>query len=345
MGFPPGKSFDMPPRFVDNSRGPGAPWRRPASTDTTDPRIMLKRSLCALLWAICAIGHALAAEPAVDLATAGKTVSFTRAALLARADAADIEVARDVSYGKPMRYRAVPLADLLAGTTLPAGEVLETRAADGFAAQLPMDLVLNRDPSRAVAWLAIEEPARPWPKLPGKAVGAGPFYLVWVGRQAVSVRSEQWPYQVTHLALQPSPAARWPALAVDAALPATDPVRAGQTLFITQCLACHRLNGAGSSNTGPRPQPADEPDRILPAGRPASLYPQPRFGARLAGPRDAGLLDGAAQRSRDRSGGELPGVHGRAQAPGIGCQVAGRGLDTMQGVAGLAIQREPAVDA
>ncbi|WP_186180497.1 c-type cytochrome [Burkholderia gladioli] len=212
---------------------------------------MLKRSLCALLWAICAIGHALAAEPAVDLATAGKTVSFTRAALLARADAADIEVARDVSYGKPMRYRAVPLADLLAGTTLPAGEVLETRAADGFAAQLPMDLVLNRDPSRAVAWLAIEEPARPWPKLPGKAVGAGRFYLVWVGRQAASVRSEQWPYQVTHLALQPSPAARWPALAVDAALPATDPVRAGQTLFITQCLACHRLNGAGSSNTGP----------------------------------------------------------------------------------------------
>ncbi len=251
MSFPIGKSFDTPPRFADNSRGPGAPWRRPASTDTTDPRIMLKRSLCALLWAICAIGHALAAEPAVDLAIAGKTVSFTRAALLARADAADIEVARDVSYGKPMRYRAVPLADLLAGTTLPAGEVLETRAADGFAAQLPMDLVLNRDPSRAVAWLAIEEPARPWPKLPGKAVGAGPFYLVWVGRQAASVRSEQWPYQVTHLALQPSPAARWPALAVDAALPATDPVRAGQTLFITQCLACHRLNGAGSSNMGP----------------------------------------------------------------------------------------------
>jgi mono/diheme cytochrome c family protein len=40
-------------------------------------------------------------------------------------------------------------------------------------------------------------------------------------------------------------------LAVDSALPATDPIRAGQSLFITQCLACHRLNHAGSGDAGP----------------------------------------------------------------------------------------------
>lgn len=38
---------------------------------------------------------------------------------------------------------------------------------------------------------------------------------------------------------------------VDPALPATHPVRAGQALFVTQCLPCHTLNGAGSSNVGP----------------------------------------------------------------------------------------------
>ena len=53
------------------------------------------------------------------------------------------------------------------------------------------------------------------------------------------------------LVSQPSPAARWPALAVDPALPAADPIRAGQTLFVTQCLPCHKLNGAGASEVGP----------------------------------------------------------------------------------------------
>ena len=50
---------------------------------------------------------------------------------------------------------------------------------------------------------------------------------------------------------EPSPAARWPALAVDPALPPTDPVRAGQALFFVQCLTCHKLNGAGAANVGP----------------------------------------------------------------------------------------------
>lgn len=96
-------------------------------------------------------------------------------------------------------------------------------ATRAFAAQLAMDLARNRDPATAVAWLAVEDPARPWPKLPGKPVSAGPSYLVWVGREAASVRNEQWPYQIAQRATQPSPSARWPVLAVDPAPPATDP--------------------------------------------------------------------------------------------------------------------------
>jgi len=207
--------------------------------------------LVVLLLTISAAGRCAAAQATLELAIGGKTRSFSQAALLERADATEIHVPRDVAYGKSTSYRAVPLADLLDNATIPADNVLEARATDGFAAQLPMDLVRNRDPATAVAWLAVEDPARPWPALPGKAVSAGPFYLVWVGKQAASVRSEQWPYQIARLATQPSPSARWPALAVDPALPATDPVRAGQSLFIAQCLACHRLNHAGSAATGP----------------------------------------------------------------------------------------------
>jgi mono/diheme cytochrome c family protein len=150
-----------------------------------------------------------------------------------------------------MTFRAVPLARLLEGLTLPPDDVLETVASDGFAAQLPLDLVTNTDPTKAIAYVAIEDPTEPWPALPDKKVSAGPFYIIWLGDGAASVRSEQWPYQVVSLTTQDAPAKRWPALAVDPALPATDPVRAGQTLFVTQCMACHKLNHAGSADVGP----------------------------------------------------------------------------------------------
>jgi mono/diheme cytochrome c family protein len=129
--------------------------------------------------------------------------------------------------------------------------VIETIALDGFAAHLPLDLAINTDPAKAIAWLAIEPANAPWPDLPGKSASAGPFYIVWAGAAAKTVRSEQWPYQLAKLESQLPPEARWPQLAVDPDLPATHKARAGQALFITQCLPCHMLNGAGSSDVGP----------------------------------------------------------------------------------------------
>ncbi|AXF23808.1 cytochrome C [Burkholderia pyrrocinia] len=213
---------------------------------------MLKRQwFSMLLLTVCLIGQRASAQSALELETDGTARALTRQTLLARPDATDIRVPRDIAYGRPMTFRAVPFAALLGDTPLPADGVLETRAADGFAAQLPLDLVRRRAPAGAVAWLAIEDPARPWPTLPGKQVSAGPFYLVWLGPDASSVRGEQWPYQIVRVTIESSPAARWPSLAVDAAVPENDPARAGQHLFVTQCLACHRVDGAGSSHAGP----------------------------------------------------------------------------------------------
>ncbi|KWC77077.1 cytochrome C [Burkholderia cepacia] len=213
---------------------------------------MLKRQWFSLvLLTVCLFGQRASAQSTLELDTDGTARTLTRQTLLARPDATDIRVPRDIAYGRPMTFRAVPFAALLGDTPLPADGVLETRAADGFAAQLPLDLVRRRAPDGAVPWLAIEDPAHPWPKLPGKQVSAGPFYLVWLGPDAASVRGEQWPYQIVRVTIESSPLARWPSLAVDAALPADDPARAGQHLFVTQCLACHRLDGAGSSHAGP----------------------------------------------------------------------------------------------
>ncbi|WP_396330826.1 c-type cytochrome [Burkholderia anthina] len=213
---------------------------------------MLKRQwFSLLLLTMCLIAARASAQDSLELDTDGTPRVLTRQALLARPDATDIRVPRDIAYGRPMTFRAVPFAALLGDTPLPASGVLETRAADGFAAQLPLALVRRGAPARAVAWLAIEDPAHPWPKLPGKPVSAGPFYLVWLGPDASAVRGEQWPYQIVRITIESSPLARWPSLAVDPALPVNDPARAGQRLFVTQCLACHRLDGAGSSHAGP----------------------------------------------------------------------------------------------
>ena len=196
-------------------------------------------------------GFASAAEPAVEVEVGAEKRSFTRDELLARPDAATIEVAKEVTSGAPMTYRAVPAAALLAGLTFPPGSVIEAVAVDGFAAQIPLELLLNTDESKSIAWIAIEPADRPWPKVPGKDYTAGPFYIVWTKPEASGIRSEYWAYQLGKLRSQLSPEARWPpALAVDQGLPADDPARAGQALYVAQCLPCHKLNGGGASDVG-----------------------------------------------------------------------------------------------
>jgi hypothetical protein len=162
-------------------------------------------------------GFARADEPTITVTVGGETRTFTRDQLLARPDATTIQVPFDITYRVPMAYRAVPVASLLDGMTLPPESVIEAIALDGFIAQLPLDLVLNKDESKAVAWLAIEPADHPWPHVPEKEASAGPFYIAWTGAEVDSIRSEQWPFQMAKLVSQPSPAARWPALAVDPA--------------------------------------------------------------------------------------------------------------------------------
>ncbi|MFI5012456.1 MAG: c-type cytochrome [Hyphomicrobiales bacterium] len=181
----------------------------------------------------------------------GTTRRFTREQLLSNPSIAEIDVARDPSYRRAMHYRAAPLERLLAGIDLPRDQVLEAVASDGFVGMLPVDLVLHAPPGGAQAYLAIETAEAPWPPLPGKEASAGPFYVVWLRSETSGVRSEQWPYQVAAIRGVDSPAKRWPALGVDPRLRAGDSVRAGQTLFVTQCLVCHKLNGAGSADVGP----------------------------------------------------------------------------------------------
>jgi mono/diheme cytochrome c family protein len=185
----------------------------------------------------------LAAELTLTLPSGTRTL--TTAELLKHPRVQNLNIPNDVAYKKPMHYRAIPVAVLLDGVT--PSDHLQMVALDGFAAELPADTLLQTTGSQA--WLAIEDPAHPWPALGQNKPSAGPFYLVWSNPEADHIGSEQWPYQVAKITQLASVADRFPAL-----VPGKDAsadVQAGFAQFQKNCLACHRLNGAGDAQFGP----------------------------------------------------------------------------------------------
>ncbi|KZC34931.1 MULTISPECIES: cytochrome c [Rhodanobacter] len=200
--------------------------------------------LAVYLLALCLALPAAAAELKVDLGHG--VMAYNSETLLRRPDARTIDVPADVAFRRTMHYRAVPLAALLDG--IAPGDHLQFVAGDGFAAEIPAALLLNTQGSEA--WLAIEDPARPWPALPGHG-RAGPFYVVWTRPQAAGIGPEQWPYQLASIRKLADVAARFPALLPDPSLPPDSEVRRGFAVFQRTCLACHTLNGQGDAKLGP----------------------------------------------------------------------------------------------
>jgi mono/diheme cytochrome c family protein len=219
--------------------------------------------LCAtLVFGLCMTSARAEPAPPILTITAGAvTKHFTARELLSRADLASVQIPPHVDYNVALTVPAVPLLNLLAAFPLEGFDRLEASATDGFVAQIPLALIKAGPSGGSVAWIAIENPNHPWPKLPGKDASAGPFYLIWQHPERSRVVNEQWPYMLEKLTAVQSPELRWPQLKVDAALPADALARRGEEVFATHCLPCHRLNGGGGSEIGPdlgQPMPATD---------------------------------------------------------------------------------------
>lgn len=186
-----------------------------------------------------------AAQLVLELGAGSRT--WQTEELLKHPQARTINISDDVSYKRNMSYRAVPLSALLTG--IDADDHLQAVALDGFAAELAAAPLLNH--KGAQAWLAVEDPHKPWPPLAEGKPSAGPFYLVWSNPQLGRISPEQWPFQVASIKKLAAVAERFPALRPDPRLAANDPVNQGFALFQKNCLACHRLNGAGDAQVGP----------------------------------------------------------------------------------------------
>jgi mono/diheme cytochrome c family protein len=189
----------------------------------------------------------VAAELTVNV---GSKKTLTTEELLARPDVATIQVPADVTYQRTMTYRAVPLRALLDVDVMPTDMDLQITGTDGFVTNIPPGLIFTATDKGAVPWLAIEPPDQPWPLSPS-GLTVGPFYLVWLNPAASGVLSEQWPFRVDAIRAVPARALAWPQLAVGGEVPSASPIRAGQVLFATQCMVCHRISGAGDAIVGP----------------------------------------------------------------------------------------------
>ncbi|HEY2772586.1 MAG TPA: cytochrome c [Candidatus Binatia bacterium] len=194
---------------------------------------------------------AAAGEPSLSIHVGDRTKVFSRSELLSRATV--MTITDDPAYaGASRSYSVVPAHSLFDGMDVPGDAVIDFQCLDGFAAALSRDRLLNDSPSRSIAYLAIEDPAHPWPPLKDDSgPSAGPFYLVWQSPQLSGIAREEWPFQLSGFAVKGSLASVYPKIQPDPSLAAGDPARRGLSVFARNCFACHKLNREGSSDIGP----------------------------------------------------------------------------------------------
>ncbi|MFC7286575.1 c-type cytochrome [Herminiimonas glaciei] len=208
------------------------------------PAISISRFMTLVVVLLCTQLHLAQAADAVLEVRVGKqqqTLALTD--LLKHPALRTISIPADVSYKKPMQYRALPLLSIL--RDISQVDTLQFKAADGFVANIPALSFRGG----AEAWLAIEVPQTPWPALKEGGPSAGPFYLVWLAPEKSHITQEQWPYQIAVISDVTPLHSRYPQIKPNAAVDSA--AWRGMQVYATQCASCHRINGGGDAAVGP----------------------------------------------------------------------------------------------
>ena len=152
---------------------------------------------------------------------------------------------RDPYYETTKRFRACPLAAVLRlgfGELPRPGDDLVFRASDGYAK--PVTAARALEPG---GWLAFADADRDGGFAPfgRQQIDPGPFYVVWNGPGQDDAHAWPWPYKLAEIVVT-DVTRRWPrvvprGVAVDSA------AWRGFTIFRTECIACHAVNGDGGT--------------------------------------------------------------------------------------------------
>jgi mono/diheme cytochrome c family protein len=155
----------------------------------------------------------------------------------------------DPYYGAPKRFRALPLARVLAQgfgdgglTGFAEAEVL-LRARDGYTRTASGAQLLGG--GGFLAFADAEHPSAGFFPIDRRQVDPGPFYLVWQGEGRGDTHLWPWPYQLVEIEVVDF-AARFPHV-VPAGSERGDPAQRGFAIFRRECIACHAINGEGGT--------------------------------------------------------------------------------------------------
>ena len=180
-----------------------------------------------------------------------QVVLYQKADLLQKKELISLDIPLLNYPNQKVPVKAIPMTYFLGSQEGDSTELIRFRCLDGFSGVLPKSLLLESDPNRAQAYLAIEgEP--PWPSLPKKNLGAkksaGPFYLVWKNPELSGIPAEFWPYQLSEFHFEKNLSALYPKI-----IPKRGDKRVelGFQLFQKRCLSCHPMKGQGPAHLGP----------------------------------------------------------------------------------------------
>lgn len=191
---------------------------------------------------------AFARDAVLEIRSGTTKLEFTREALLHNPKLETITVEKEVHTLKPFTFQAVPVTSLFKGITIAKGAEIEFVAEDGFAAPIERERLLNESETKSRAYIAVEDPAHPWPSFIEGLPSPGPFYLVWVKPELSHIVLNEWPTNLLRFEVKGRFDQTYPLI-----IPHTSQksILNGFLTFRNNCFACHQVNHQGASMMGP----------------------------------------------------------------------------------------------
>ncbi|KTD35089.1 hypothetical protein Lnau_1979 [Legionella nautarum] len=175
----------------------------------------------------------------------GQETSYTPEALLANPHLVTIKGAHLPTYpNQSFDLKAIPLCSLLNIANKKVGAILKVQAFDKYVSYFNLHRIYPCDKTRAAtAYLAIEEPNKPWPIFAKLHRSVGPFYLIWQGEK---VPQTDWVFGPEYISTTDQNP-------FSSLLPANSSGQEAQGLeqFANKCGVCHSINLVGNLELGP----------------------------------------------------------------------------------------------
>ena len=199
-----------------------------------------------VLVALLCTASVAAADTGLRFARNGTVVATLDLASLASACAPVRIAVQDPYYQREKRFRACPLARVLAlgfaDAQLDPEANVFLRARDGYTQSAP--LAKLRDPGAHLAFEDLSNPGRDgWEPIDRRQVDPSPYYLVWTGEGQQDLHRYPWPYQLAEIDV--APFEREYPHTLPSGVSAGAPAWQGFEIFRTQCVICHAINGEG----------------------------------------------------------------------------------------------------